>query len=81
FSFHRGDSSFRFGISCLAWLVLGSAVSAALYFLTGWLVVPPHAWPLVVLLDVFAWALFRTRGNLARVWRIQYRCAAESRPG
>ncbi|HBP5990347.1 TPA: phage holin family protein, partial [Pseudomonas aeruginosa] len=26
---------------------------------------------LVVLLGVFAWALFRTRGNLARVWRIQ----------
>ncbi|WP_434695016.1 phage holin family protein [Pseudomonas aeruginosa] len=71
FTYQRHGATYRFGISCLAWLVMGSAGSAALYILKGWLVVPPHAWPLVVLLGVFAWALFRTRGNLARVWRIQ----------
>lgn len=71
FTYQRGEARYRFGISCLAWLVMGCAGSAALYILKGWLVVPPHAWPLVVLLGVFAWALFRTRGNLARVWRIQ----------
>ncbi|MGV8604448.1 hypothetical protein [Pseudomonas aeruginosa] len=54
-------------MSCLYWLVMGNACYASLYMLKGWLVVTPHAWPLVVLLAVFSWALFLTRGDLARV--------------
>ncbi|EQM66102.1 phage holin family protein [Pseudomonas tohonis] len=71
FTYQRGDARHRLGISLMAWLVMGSAGSGALLILKGQLVLPASAWPLVVLLAIFAFAVFRARGNMARVWRVE----------
>lgn len=69
FTYRRGASRFRRGVSCLAALVMGCAGSTVIYILTGDLRVPAMAWPLVVLLAVLAWAIWQSGGNLAGVFR------------
>lgn len=69
FTYRRGTARFRRGVSCLAMLVMGSAGAAVIYILTGALRVPATAWPLVVLLAVFAWAVWQSGGNLAGAFR------------
>jgi len=69
FTYRRGASRFRRGVSCLAALVMGSAGSTVIYILTGDLRVPAMAWPLVVLLAVLAWAIWQSGGNLAGAFR------------
>lgn len=69
FTYRRGAARFRRGVSCLAMLVMGSAGAAVIYILTGKLLIPPPAWPLVLLLAVFAWAVWQSGGNLAGAFR------------
>ncbi|WP_179484902.1 phage holin family protein [Stutzerimonas kunmingensis] len=69
FTYRRGAARFRRGVSCLAMLVMGCAGAAVIYILTGELRVPAMAWPLVVLLAVFAWAVWQSGGNLAGAFR------------
>ncbi len=69
FTFQRGDARFRRGISCLAVAVMFSAGVTMIHILKGDLVLPEAAWPLVVLLAVFAVSVMRTGGNLAGVLR------------
>lgn len=69
FTYRRGASRFRRGVSCLAMLVMGCAGAAVIYILTGELHLPVMAWPLVVLLAAFAWAVWQSGGNLAAVFR------------
>lgn len=69
FTYQRGDARFKRGMSCLAWLVMGSAGATILYILKGELVLPDQAWPLVILVGVFLWALVRAGGNMAGVLR------------
>lgn len=69
FTYQRGTARFRRGISCLATLVMGCSGITILYILQGKLILPPLAWPLIILLLVFAWAVVRAEGNLAGVLR------------
>ncbi|TLX65084.1 phage holin family protein [Stutzerimonas nosocomialis] len=69
FTYRRRGARFRRGVSCLAMLVMGCAGAAVIYILTGELRVPAMAWPLVVLLAVFAWAVWQSGGNLAGAFR------------
>lgn len=69
FTFQRGGARFRRGISCLAVAVMFSAGVTIIHILKGDLVLPEAAWPLVVLLAVFAVSVLRTAGNLAGVLR------------
>lgn len=69
FTFQRGGARFRRGISCLAVAVMFSAGVTMIHILKGDLVLPAQAWPLVVLLAVFAVSVMRTAGNLAGVLR------------
>lgn len=69
FTYRRGVARFRRGVSCLAMLVMGCAGAAVIYILTGELRVPAMAWPLVVLLAVFAWTVWQSGGNLAGALR------------
>ncbi|WP_217476602.1 phage holin family protein [Stutzerimonas stutzeri] len=69
FTYRRGAARFRRGVSCVAMLVMGCAGAAVIYILTGELRVPVMAWPLVVLLAVFAWAVWQSGGNLAGAFR------------
>lgn len=71
FTFQRGDARFRRGINWLAWAVMGCSGSAVLFILKGMLLMPLFSWPLVVLLGVFTFAVFKARGNMAQVWRTQ----------
>lgn len=69
FTFQRGTLRFRRGMSCLAWATMSSAIAAVIHIAQGDLVLPGHAWPLVVLLGVFTWLVWRARGNLAGALR------------
>ncbi|MDN6857261.1 MULTISPECIES: phage holin family protein [Pseudomonas] len=71
FTFQRGDARFRRSISWMAWAVMGCSGSAVLFILKGMLLMPLYSWPLVVLLGVFTFAVFKARGNMAQVWRTQ----------
>lgn len=69
FTFRRGALRFSRLKSCGAWLVMTCAGVAVIHILRGDLVLQPAAWPLVVLVAVFAWAIWRAGGNLAGVLR------------
>lgn len=69
FTFRRGVLRFSRLKSCGAWLVMVCAGVSVIHILRGDLVVQPAAWPLVVLVAVFAWAILRAGGNLAGVLR------------
>ncbi|MEQ9725215.1 phage holin family protein [Pseudomonas sp. WHRI 8822A] len=69
FTFQRGTLRFRRSMSCLAYVTMASAGAAVIHILQGDLVLPGHAWPLVVLLTVFTGLVVRARGNLAGVLR------------
>lgn len=69
FTYNRGDARFRRGMSCLATLVMGCAGVTVIHILMGTLRLPAQAWPLVMLLVVFAWAVVRAGGNMAGVLR------------
>lgn len=69
FTFRRGSLSFHRWKSCVAWLVMACAGAAVINILLGDLVMPASSWPLVFLLAVFAWAVWRASGNLAGVLR------------
>lgn len=69
FTFRRGSLRFRRGMSCAAYAVMASAGAAVIYILLGDLRIPGQAWPVVIQLAAFAWALMRSRGNLAGVLR------------
>jgi hypothetical protein len=71
FTYQRGDARFKRGMSCLAWIVMGSAGATIIYILKGELVLPEQAWPVVVLLGVFVWAVMRAGGNMAGVLRAE----------
>lgn len=70
FTYQRGGARFRRGMSLIAALVMGCAGATCIGILQGDLHVPAPAWPLVVLLLVFAWGVFRSGGNLACVLRV-----------
>ncbi|WP_437881038.1 phage holin family protein [Pseudomonas sp. LRF_L74] len=69
FIYRRGEAQFKRGVSILAVLVMGCCGTAMLHIVKGDLLLPTGAWPLVVLLAVFAWSLIRSGGNLAGVLR------------
>lgn len=69
FTFRRGALRFRRGMSCGAYAVMASAGSAVIYIVVGDLRIPTQAWPLVIQLGAFAWAVLRSHGNLAGVLR------------
>jgi hypothetical protein len=69
FTYQRGDARFKRGMSCLAWIVMGSAGATMLNILKGELVIPEPAWPLVIMVGVFVWAVMRAGGNMAGVLR------------
>ena len=69
FTYQRGGARFRRGMSLIAALVMGCAGATCIGILQGNLHVPAPAWPLVVLLMVFAWGVFSSGGNLACVLR------------
>jgi len=69
FTFRRGSLRFRRGMSCGAYAVMASAGAAVISIVVGDLRMPSQAWPLVVLLIAFAWAVIRSRGNFAGVLR------------
>ena len=70
FTFRRRGARFRRDMSCLAWLVMVAAGSAAVYIGKGLLVMPANSWPLVLLLAVFVGSVWQSAGNLARVWKM-----------
>ncbi|SDJ60775.1 phage holin family protein [Pseudomonas indica] len=69
FTYRRDGARFRRGMSVAAVVVMGCAGSAMIEILQGRLHIPAPAWPLVVLLAVFAWSVWRASGNLAGVLR------------
>lgn len=69
FTFQRGRLRFRRGMSCVAWLAMASAGAAVIHIAQGDLILPLQAWPLVALLAVFTWLVWRARGNLAGLLR------------
>jgi len=69
FTFQRGALRFRRNISFLAWLTMAAAAAAVIYIATGTLTLPAFAWPLVLILAVFTWLVWRAKGNLAAVLR------------
>ncbi|SDI77216.1 Putative 3TM holin, Phage_holin_3 [Pseudomonas flavescens] len=69
FTYRRQGARFRRGMSCMAMLLMGSSGSAMLQIMLGDLRLPAQAWSLVLLLAVFAVAVFRSGGNLAGVIR------------
>ncbi|OLU23862.1 phage holin family protein [Pseudomonas sp. PA27(2017)] len=69
FTFQRGALRFRRSMSCLAYVTMASSGAAVIHILQGDLVLPGHAWPLVVLLTIFTGLVVRARGNLAAVLR------------
>ncbi|UCJ18282.1 phage holin family protein [Pseudomonas sp. MM211] len=69
FTYRRHGARFRRGMSCMAMLLMGSSGSAMLQIMLGDLKLPAQAWSLVLLLAVFAVAVFRSGGNLAGVIR------------
>ncbi len=69
FTFQRGALRFRRGMSCLAYVAMASSGAAVIHILQGDLVLPGHAWPLVVLLTILTGLVVRARGNLAAVLR------------
>nr|WP_288358268.1 phage holin family protein [uncultured Pseudomonas sp.] len=88
FTFQRGALRFRRSMSCLAYVTMASSGAAVIHILQGDLVLPGHAWPLVVLLTIFTGLVVRARGNLAAVLRpsasgwngLERRRRGESRP-
>ncbi|WP_084308322.1 phage holin family protein [Phytopseudomonas flavescens] len=74
FTFQRGTLRFRRGMSCLAWVTMASAGAAVIHIARGDLTLPRPAWPLVALLAVFTWLVWRARGNLAGVLRSEGPC-------
>lgn len=69
FTYQRAGARFRRGVSLVAILVMGCAGSAMISILQGRLHIGADAWPVVGILMVFAWAVFRSGGNLAGVLR------------
>lgn len=69
FTYRRAGARFRRSMSLLATLVMGCAGSAMISILQGRLHIASEAWPVVGILLVFAWAVFRSGGNLAGVLR------------
>lgn len=69
FTFRRGELKFHRMKSCLAWLVIACSATTAVHILMGQLKLAAPAWPIVVLLGVFAWGIWRAGGNLAGVLR------------
>lgn len=69
FTYQRGAARFRRSVSCLAALAMGCSGAAVIYILKGDLQIPLAAWPLVILLAVFAWAVWKSGGNLAGAFR------------
>ena len=69
FTFQRGALRFRRGISFLAYLTMACSAAVVIFIGTGRLTLPVLAWPLVVILSVFTWLVWRAKGNLAAVLR------------
>lgn len=69
FTFQRGALRFRRNISFLAWVTMAGSAAAVIYIATGKLTLPAAAWPLVLILAVFTWLVWRAKGNLAAVLR------------
>lgn len=69
FTFQRGALRFRRNISFMAWVTMAASAAAVIYIATGKLTLPAFAWPLVLILAVFTWLVWRAKGNLAAVLR------------
>jgi len=69
FTFSRGSLRFRRGMSCLAYIVMACSGAAVINIFRGDLTITADAWPLVGLLAVFAFSVWRAGGNLAVVLR------------
>jgi hypothetical protein len=69
FTFRRKGARFRRNMSWLAWLVMVLSGAAALYIGKGQLVMSIYSWPVVMLLGVFVGSVYKSAGNLARVWK------------
>lgn len=69
FTYQRKGAQYRLGKSAIAVAVMIACGRLLIDVLTACLVVPVEFWPFVVLLGVFALAIVRAGGNVARLVR------------
>lgn len=69
FTYQRRGARFRKTISGLATAVMAATGAVVILVLDGQLCVSPYAWPLIIILGVFAVLVVRCNGNLSDVLR------------
>lgn len=67
FTYRRNGAGYRWGKSAVALAVMIACGRLLIEVLTSGLVVPAEFWPFVLLLGVFALAVVRSGGNVARL--------------
>ena len=67
FTYRRNGAGYRWGKSVVALAVMIACGRLLIEVLTAGLVVPLEFWPFVLLLGVFALAVVRAEGNVARL--------------
>lgn len=67
FTYRRNGAGFRWGKSAVALAVMVACGRLLIEVLTAGLIVPLEFWPFVLLLGVFALAVVRAGGNVARL--------------
>lgn len=67
FTYRRNGAGYRWGKSVVAFAVMIACGRLLIEVLTSGLVVPLEFWPFVLLLGVFALAVVRAEGNVARL--------------
>lgn len=74
-TFKRGDKQYRFWVSFCAWLIAASsgcyAMSVTVTALKGMHVAPVSPW-LLLMISVFAVLVFKSKGNIAAIVRLDW---------